>query len=724
MKVAVVYNSTSDRVINLTDAINRERYGRKSIQRIIDALKAGGHQVLALEGDKDLIPALEDFMPRVLRGERPGMVFNLAYGIQGQARYTHVPGILEMIGLPYVGSGPMAHSLALDKVVAKMIFQQRGIRTPEFAVLESPADELGELTYPVIVKPRNEAVSFGIKIAESPDEVRAAAQVIFDRFQQSVLVERYIAGREVNVGILGNAPAAAFPPAELEFGSEGPQIYTYEDKVRSSGRTVEVRCPAHLEDRQREEVQELSKRAFHALGCADCARVDLRIDEQGTPYVLEVNSLPSLGQNGSFVKGAEAVGLDFAALVNRLVDVAASRYFGTEDPAPELATAGGRASMKRSRPLIERVTSRRDQIEKRLQQWSGVSSRTGDRAGLERAFDWAQRLFTEAGLTARDAPGSNAPVRVWQSAGSGEVGTLLIAHIDVPLAPEAPAIGFRREPERLFGEGVGSSRGPLVVLEYALRTLRGSRRLSRLPITLLLYGDEGEAAIRSRATIESYARRAERVLVFRPGSGDGDLITKRRGLRRYGLRVEGAAQKPGFKGRRRAALPWTLERVNELFASAHRPGATDLTLERIESRGYPNLQPYRVDLSVICSYKRSEAADRVNAEVQRLFEGSKEGVRVFLEPVIDRPEYTAGSGDKQLGEALCQAAQRWQIELAAASALLPSVAGLVPGEVPVVCGVGPAAFESYTTSESVNRLSLMQRTLVLSEFLLSLAEEA
>ena len=100
MKIAVVYNRMSKKVINLFGMPNREKYGLKSIKRITDALKKGGHQVIALEGDKNLIDNLEDFMPQVLKGERPGMVFNLSYGIQGQARYTHVPGMLEMIGLP------------------------------------------------------------------------------------------------------------------------------------------------------------------------------------------------------------------------------------------------------------------------------------------------------------------------------------------------------------------------------------------------------------------------------------------------------------------------------------------------------------------------------------------------------------------------------------------------------------------------------------------------
>lgn len=117
MKVAVIYNRQSKSVINLFGIPNRERYGLASIRRIVTGLKKGGHHVIALEGDKDLVDNLEKFMPRVMKGERPGLAFNLSYGIQGQARYTHVPSMLEMVGIPYVGSGPLAHSLALDKNV-------------------------------------------------------------------------------------------------------------------------------------------------------------------------------------------------------------------------------------------------------------------------------------------------------------------------------------------------------------------------------------------------------------------------------------------------------------------------------------------------------------------------------------------------------------------------------------------------------------------------------
>ena len=225
MKIAVVYNRNTGNVINLFGMPNRERIGLRTIGRITSGLKAGGHQVIALEGDKDLVDRLEEFMPRVVKGERPGLVFNVSYGVQGQARYTHVPSILEMVGIPYVASGPLAHSLCLDKVVTKMILRQHGLPTPDFAVLQTPDADLPDLTYPLIVKPKNEAVSFGLKVVKDETELRAAARVIYDEFHQAVLAEQYIEGREINVGLLGNAPPEAFPPVELLFGEGGPAIY-------------------------------------------------------------------------------------------------------------------------------------------------------------------------------------------------------------------------------------------------------------------------------------------------------------------------------------------------------------------------------------------------------------------------------------------------------------------------------------------------------------------
>ena len=369
MKIAVVYNRDSQSVINLFGMPNREKIGLKTIKRLVDGLKQGGHEVVAFEGDKDLIDRLEEFMPRVVRGERPGMVFNVSYGLQGQARYTHVPSILEMVGIPYVASGPMGHSLSLDKVVTKMILRQNGLPTPDFAVLQTPDSEVPELTYPVVVKPKNEAVSFGLTVAKNEKELRAASKVIFDKFNQPVLAEQYIDGKEVNVGLLGNNPPEAFPPVMLDFG-KGPQIYTYEDKTGRSGRTIQPICPAPLTDEQTEHVKNIAVGAFQALGLYDCARVDTRMDKDGNFYILETNSLPSLGEHGSYLVGAATVGLDFPKFVNRLVK---SRAHGT-------SAHRNRRSWTKREPIPGRrpvISSRSEGARLRRVSGSGSNCRAG-----------------------------------------------------------------------------------------------------------------------------------------------------------------------------------------------------------------------------------------------------------------------------------------------------------------------------------------------------------
>jgi D-alanine-D-alanine ligase len=140
-------------------------------------------------------------------------------------------------------------------------------------------------------------VSFGIRIVNNEQELREAADVIFDEYEQPVLAEQYIEGREINIGLLGNGSATeTFQPAELSFGEGGPNIYTEADKRRTSGREIGVTCPAPVDAETSARAQAIARKAFNVLGCYDCARVDMRMDTDGNLYALEVNNLPSLGE--------------------------------------------------------------------------------------------------------------------------------------------------------------------------------------------------------------------------------------------------------------------------------------------------------------------------------------------------------------------------------------------------------------------------------------------
>jgi D-alanine-D-alanine ligase len=714
MKVAIVYNRESRNVINLFGMPNKEIIGKQTIARVANALKKAGHQVTTIEGDKDLVTRLEEFMPRVVKGERPGMVFNVSYGIQGQARYTHVPGILEMMGVPYVASGPLAHSLSLDKVVTKMILKQHGIPTAEFAVMTSPESPVPDLSFPLIVKPKNESVSFGLRVVNDPAELREGSSAIFNEFSQPVLVERYIEGREINVGLLGNQPPEAFPPVELIFDSRGPRIYSFEDKKGTSGRTISHQCPAPMSQELSKRAQELAIQAFDALGCYDCARVDMRLDDTDNLYILETNSLPSLGEHGSYLVGAEAVGLDFDAFVNRLVEVASARYFGTPEP-PSLEGAIRDPDDK----IFSFVTQRRDSIERSLREWVHLSSRSGDPIGMDEALKKARRLFSELRMTVIEDLSDERAVRTWATQAGLDGGTLFVGHLDVPGEDAVPSQMYRREPEWLYGDGVGSSRGPLVMLEFALRAVRSIRRLRTQKLGVLLHCDEGRDARYSAEIVKAAAARAARVVVLRPGGANNSIITQRRGQRRYRLRVVGDPRRPGRASKQPEPLRWTWNQLELLSSLSSRAERVSVSALELKSESLPMLLPHRIMATILATFPDTKTGGKLEERMRASI--NRRGAKWELERISDRPSMVARKSSGQLVRLLEESASKWEMPLKVDSSVWPSVAGLVPDGTPCICGVGPVARELGTPQEAVNRTSLVQRTLLLARFILQLS---
>ncbi|GAB4334835.1 MAG: hypothetical protein Kow0089_04230 [Desulfobulbaceae bacterium] len=715
MKIAVVYNRESRKVINLFGIPNREKYGVKAIRRITDALKKGGHQVIALEGDKDLIDNLEDFMPRVLKGERPGLVFNLSYGIQGQARYTHVPSILEMVGIPYVGSGPLAHSLALDKVVAKMIFKQNNLPTPDFAVLKNRDFHLPDLPFPLIVKPKNEAVSFGLTIVNDEKELREASDIIFDKFDQDVLAERYIDGREINVGILGNSPPEAFLPAELLFGPGGPAIYTYQDKTHKSGREVRVECPARIDEQLSTRARELAIQAFNALGCFDCARVDMRLDSDNNIYLLEINSLPSLGEHGSYVAAAEAMGMDFTALVNRLVEVASARYFGT--PSPPQATG---KKLPPSSRVFSYLTAHRDEMDVRLKHWCELSSRSDDLVGKQLLVKEIDKRLRSILMRPVADLSDGRNVWTWETKAGLTGGTLIIIQGDVPFEQGTQYQRFRKDPEWAYGEGVGCVAAPLACLEFSLLALRSIRQLRFLPVGVLCYGDEGMDCRYSTPVIRKAMDAAAEVIVLRPANSNGAAVTERRGQRKYFLMIEGRPIRLGKASRTPEVLRLALQKVEEISRLSSRKKRIAVSAVDIHTRAYPMLLPHQVVITLLTSFPTRKAGDELEETIRQILGSVK--WKWDLETVSDRPPMRTRRKNNPLLDSLERIAHEWDIPFAMESSVWPSPGGLVKPGTPVICGMGPIARDIYTSRETVQRISIIQRSLLLSQYLLSRLE--
>jgi D-alanine-D-alanine ligase len=436
----------------------------------------------------------------------------------------------------------------------------------------------------------------------------------------------------------------------------------------------------------------------------------MRLDDEGNLYILEINSLPSLGEHGSYCVGAAHVGLDFAKLINRLVEVASARYFGLPEP-PQLDGAGGDPSKR----VFSFITQRRDALERRLREWTAQSSHTMDLVGLQEMARRVDGALRELGLRPVQAYTDARVAWTWETTKGFEGGTLFVGHLDVPTQAGIPAQMFRREREWLYGEGIGSSRAPLVMLEFVLRALRSARQLRRLPIGVLYYGDEGRDARHSAEIIRSAAAKAKRVFVLRPGNVGDHVITQRRGQRRYQFRVEGESLRPGKKTKKPETLRWTMGKLEEFSGLTAAKKRVSVSAIDVQTERLPMLLPHRVTATVVVTYPEQRIADEIEEEMRGLI--GKSGPRWELKQLSDRPPMRERRANLQLAKSLGELAEQREIPLKRESSVWPSVAGLVPAKTACVCGIGPVARDLGMPNEAVQRISLVQRTLLLAEFL-------
>ncbi len=307
---------------------------------IVAALQRMGHEAAFFEAS--ILPPFN--LIESLSTYKPDLCFNIAESHFGDARESQIPAVLEMLQIPYTGSRVLSLAVALDKAMTKRVLKSYGLPTPEFQLFESAdadinpelLNEDGELRYPLFVKPNAEGTSMGANadsIVHSVSDLRARVAGHLARYNQPILVERYIAGREVMVGMIGNLPNLTFMPIlELDhaaYGEGHSGVYTNEMKTVSGLDAYRYQCPAPLTDAQTRELQHLAAETFRATDCRDVSRVDFRLDanDNDKPYILEINPLPGLnpGYSDLCLQGL-AAGWDHERLVAAIVEAAIIRH--------------------------------------------------------------------------------------------------------------------------------------------------------------------------------------------------------------------------------------------------------------------------------------------------------------------------------------------------------------------------------------------------------------
>jgi D-alanine-D-alanine ligase len=288
----------------------------KSGARVQDALERLGHEAIPIDVGADLVERL--------MATAPEMAFVALHGRDGED--GTIQELLEVMGIPYTGSGVSACIRASDKVLAKHAMRDHGIPTPDFyAFNETAFKELGaaqalpaieeRLQFPIVVKPASQGSALGIKFARTPADVPAALVAAFS-YDRKVLLERYVLGRELAVSILDGV---ALPIVEAV--PEQEAFYDFESRYEI-GRTRFV-CPAELDEVVAAQASEIAVELFSLLGCEGFARVDLMLETvSGELFALEANPIPGLTETSLLPQAADAAGIGFDALVERIVGAA------------------------------------------------------------------------------------------------------------------------------------------------------------------------------------------------------------------------------------------------------------------------------------------------------------------------------------------------------------------------------------------------------------------
>jgi len=302
---------------------NAEFDAPSTIEVIASAIEACGFKVKKIGNVSNLLEKIETLDVDI--------VFNISEGISGRNRESQVPILLEMADIPFVGADALTLSLTLDKIMAKKIFIAEGIPTPKFFEIKTPESvrNTNHFKFPLIVKPRFEGSSKGLSDnsrVENRQDLEKQVEYIISTYKQPALIEQFISGQEFTVAIVGNDPPEAMPIVQIKIDGRlklNDKFYTF---ARIQSDRLEYICPAHINNDLKEKISELALKTYMAVECRDFGRVDFRVDNDGNPYVLEINPLPSLSTEDVFMVVAKEIGISYEEIIGKILNSALKRH--------------------------------------------------------------------------------------------------------------------------------------------------------------------------------------------------------------------------------------------------------------------------------------------------------------------------------------------------------------------------------------------------------------
>jgi D-alanine-D-alanine ligase len=294
-----------------------------TIDVIAEAIESNGFKVERIGNAANLLEKINSL--------KVDIVFNISEGLFGRNRESQVPLILEMNNIPFVGADALTLGLTLDKVMAKKIFIADKIPTPKFFEVSSLAqlENLNHHKFPLIVKPRFEGSSKGLSESsrvQNREELLKQVDYIVSTYKQPALIEEFISGQEFTVAVVGNDPPEALPVVQIKIDGKlklNERFYTF---ARITSDRLEYICPAKIPVELKNKLSDLALKTFKSVDCCDFGRVDFRVDNEGKPYVLEINPLPSLSTEDVFMLLAETIGITYNQMIGKILASALKRH--------------------------------------------------------------------------------------------------------------------------------------------------------------------------------------------------------------------------------------------------------------------------------------------------------------------------------------------------------------------------------------------------------------
>jgi D-alanine-D-alanine ligase len=320
--------------MNIAITCNRKNSCRNYLKAEYDSdhTVAAIHAALAGMGQKPVVVEADESALQYFsscNGDHD-LVFNIAEGIRGESRESQIPALLDMLGIHYTGPGVRATTICQNKHVTKTVLKANGIPTPPWVLFPEEAHRVCRLSCPVVLKPVHEGSSIGItgedSVARSPREAVYKARKLRDRYSQSVLIEEYLSGPEITVGIFGNRALEVLPLLEIYTEMYPPEcmnMATVDAKTIHESDSLSG-PPRSLTGEQTTRITTLACRAYWAIGCRDFGRIDFRLDADGVPSVMEINPIPGINPKieevSYFTKMCRMAGMSYEDMIRRILD--------------------------------------------------------------------------------------------------------------------------------------------------------------------------------------------------------------------------------------------------------------------------------------------------------------------------------------------------------------------------------------------------------------------